>query len=343
MLKVEYPCREIFSSYQNPIKSTITWAEAKKHLHEVRLRRQNQLASNINECHKLHTLHKQLFNRQFDSNSIEKNPDVKLIKAINSEYSLQTIKHSIPRIEYASTIYRKADPIFEIESSSKLDNSIPIVKELTQYLSESSYTISNENKEKYYNKINKNIYNSLLSFSNQSLSSIKKDQQRRLSVSSVSSTDKRANKVYEKWPDYNQISEIVGYRIEPKQSKIITSDAISSRPSLTRNQRKRNTAIRFPTTSKQIKNVMSLNPSPTRQKLSKIKQATQTDVTPIIIDQPALPIEHVPSTNLIKEIKPKLPTILCPSSVAYSNRVQTRQWLIKNNFSSNSMRTLPLM
>ncbi|CAF4638572.1 unnamed protein product [Rotaria sp. Silwood1] len=326
MLKVEYPCREIFSSYQNPIKSTITWAEAKKHLHEVRLRRQNQLASNINECHKLHTLHKQLFNRQFDSNSIEKNPDVKLIKAINSEYSLQTIKHSIPRIEYASTIYRKADPIFEIESSSKLDNSIPIVKELTQYLSESSYTISNENKE-----------------NNQSLSSIKKDQQRRLSVSSVSSTDKRANKVYEKWPDYNQISEIVGYRIEPKQSKIITSDAISSRPSLTRNQRKRNTAIRFPTTSKQIKNVMSLNPSPTRQKLSKIKQATQTDVTPIIIDQPALPIEHVPSTNLIKEIKPKLPTILCPSSVAYSNRVQTRQWLIKNNFSSNSMRTLPLM
>ncbi|CAF0777761.1 unnamed protein product [Rotaria sp. Silwood1] len=326
MLKVEYPCREIFSSYQNPIKSTITWAEAKKHLHEVRLRRQNQLASNINECHKLHTLHKQLFNRQFDSNSIEKNPDVKLIKAINSEYSLQTIKHSIPRIEYASTIYRKADPIFEIESSSKLDNSIPIVKELTQYLSESSYTISNENKE-----------------NNQSLSSIKKDQQRRLSVSSVSSTDKRANKVYEKWPDYNQISEIVGYRIEPKQSKIITSDAISSRPSLTRNQRKRNTAIRFPTTSKQIKNVMSLNPSSTRQKLSKIKQATQTDVTPIIIDQPALPIEHVPSTNLIKEIKPKLPTILCPSSVAYSNRVQTRQWLIKNNFSSNSMRTLPLM
>ncbi|CAF1050833.1 unnamed protein product [Rotaria sp. Silwood1] len=326
MLKVEYPCREIFSSYQNPIKSTITWAEAKKHLHEVRLRRQNQLASNINECHKLHTLHKQLFNRQFDSNSIEKTPDVKLIKAINSEYSLQTIKHSIPRIEYASTIYRKADPIFEIESSSKLDNSIPIVKELTQYLSESSYTISNENKE-----------------NNQSLSSIKKDQQRRLSVSSVSSTDKRANKVYEKWPDYNQISEIVGYRIEPKQSKIITSDAISSRPSLTRNQRKRNTAIRFPTTSKQIKNVMSLNPSPTRQKLSKIKQATQTDVTPIIIDQPALPIEHVPSTNLIKEIKPKLPTILCPSSVAYSNRVQTRQWLIKNNFSSNSMRTLPLM
>ncbi|CAF4879085.1 unnamed protein product [Rotaria sp. Silwood1] len=326
MLKVEYPCREIFSSYQNPIKSTITWAEAKKHLHEVRLRRQNQLASNINECHKLHTLHKQLFNRQFDSNSIEKTPDVKLIKAINSEYSLQTIKHSIPRIEYASTIYRKADPIFEIESSSKLDNSIPIVKELTQYLSESSYTISNENKE-----------------NNQSLSSIKKDQQRRLSVSSVSSTDKRANKVYEKWPDYNQISEIVGYRIEPKQSKIITSDAISSRPSLTRNQRKRNTAIRFPTTSKQIKNVMSLNPSSTRQKLSKIKQATQTDVTPIIIDQPALPIEHVPSTNLIKEIKPKLPTILCPSSVAYSNRVQTRQWLIKNNFSSNSMRTLPLM
>ncbi|CAF2487710.1 unnamed protein product [Rotaria sp. Silwood2] len=326
MLKVEYPCREIFSTYQNPIKSTITWAEAKKHLHEVRLRRQNQLALNINECHKIHTLHKQLFNHQFDTNSTEKAPDIKSTKSINNEYSLPTNKYSIPRMEYASTIYRKAIPTFEIESSSKFDNDIPIVHELTQYLSENSCTISNEKIE-----------------NNRSVSPIRKDQQRRLSVSSVSSVDKRANKVYEKWPDYNQISEIVGYRIDPTPSKIITSDSLSSRPSLTRNQRKRNTTIGFPTTSKQIKNVMSLNPSPTRRKLSKIKQSIKTDVTPIIIDQPTSSIEKILTINPIKETKPKLPSILCPSSVSYSNRIKTRQWLMKNNFSSNSMRTLPLI
>ncbi|CAF0903327.1 unnamed protein product [Rotaria sordida] len=327
MLKVEYPCREIFSSYQNPNKSTITWTEAKKHLHDVRLRRQNQLAINVNECHKLQTLHKELFNRQFDSNSTEKILDIKQpIKPINSEYCLHTNKYSIPRIEYAPIIYRKSIPTFETESSSKFDNNILIVKELTQYLSETSLTISNEKIE-----------------NNRSLSPIKKDQQRHLSVSSVSSVDKRANKIYEKWPDYNQISEIVGYRIDPSPSKIITSDSISSRPSATRNQRKRNTTLAFPTTSKQIKNAMSLNPSPTRRKPSKIKQSIKTDITPIIIDQSLPSIEQVLTINPIKEIKPKLPNILCPSSVAYSNRIQTRQWLIKNNFSSNSIRTLPLI
>jgi hypothetical protein len=27
----------------------------------------------------------------------------------------------------------------------------------------------------------------------------------------------------------------------------------------------------------------------------------------------------------------------------YSNRIQTRQWLIRNHFSSNAIRTLPLI
>jgi len=186
-----------------------------------------------------------------------------------------------------------------------------------------------------------NIYNSSLFFSKQlSLLPIRKDQQRRLSVSSVSSVDRRANKVYEKWPDYDHISEIVGYRIDPPPPKTITSQPISSRPSDTTTQRKRNKTTGFSTASKQVKSLISLNASPGKRQLLKNKKSIKTDATPIIIEKP---IPKIPFNNPIKETKPKLPNILCPSSIMYSNRLQTRQWLIKNHFSSNSIRTLPLI
>jgi hypothetical protein len=186
-----------------------------------------------------------------------------------------------------------------------------------------------------------NIYNSSLFFSKQlSLLPIRKDQQRRLSVSSVSSVDRRANKVYEKWPDYDHISEIVGYRIDPPPPKTITSKSISSRPSDTITQRKRNKTTGFSTASKQIKSLISLNPSPAKRQTLKNKKSIKTDATPIIIEKP---IAKIPLNNPIKDNKPKLPNILCPSSIMYSDRIKTRQWLIKNDFSSNSIRTLPLL
>jgi hypothetical protein len=150
MLKAEHPCREILSSYQHQTKPVITWAEAKKHLHEVRLRRQNQLAQNINECHKIHNIHKETFNRQVDANTTEKLADKKPIKPINNEYSLPKIKYSIARIEYAPVIYRQAIPTFEVKKLSELENAAPIVKELTEYLTESPSTIPNNKKEKYF-------------------------------------------------------------------------------------------------------------------------------------------------------------------------------------------------
>jgi hypothetical protein len=186
-----------------------------------------------------------------------------------------------------------------------------------------------------------------LFFSHRSVSPIKKDQhqQRRLSVSSVSSVDKRANKVYEKWPDYNQISEIVGYRIDPPPSKVITTDSsISAHPTDVITQRKRNKSTGFPTASKQVKNVISLNRSSKQRESPKLKKSKKPDITPpVVIDKPAPTIEKVPIQIPIKEHKPKLPNILCPSSMTYSNRVQTRQWLIKYHFSSNAIRTLPLL
>lgn len=144
MLKVEYSssCREILSPYQTSPKPVVTWFEAKKHLHDVRLRRQNQLALNIDECHRLRNLHKQLFYRQLDSplssspSMIEKSPSN---KSLPPDYSLSINKYSIPRIEYASVIYRQAIPTFEIDRSIKSDIEAPIVKELTQSLTESSY------------------------------------------------------------------------------------------------------------------------------------------------------------------------------------------------------------
>ena len=172
-----------------------------------------------------------------------------------------------------------------------------------------------------------NIYNSFLSFSHRSLSPIKYDRQRNVSVSPVSSVDKRANKVYEKWPDYNQISEIVGYRINPPSPKIITSKSKSSRPSNAINRLKRNSSTEQNKTS-----------SRTKQKSPKSKKP---DVTLPIIDKPPSPI--IEKVLINKEIQPKLPNILCPSSITYSNRIRTRQWLIKNNFSLNTIRTLPLL
>ena len=177
------------------------------------------------------------------------------------------------------------------------------------------------------------------------MSKIKNNHRRLLSVSPVSSADKRANKVYEKWPDYNQISEIVGYRIDPPPPNQITSNSTSSHRCAFPSLQKPNKSIDFSTASKQIKNAINLNPpqTPPRRKISKTKQSKKiNEVSPTI--GKSLPIiEKILSNNPIGKVKPTLPAILCPSSKSYSVRIQTRQWLMKNNFSSNAIRTLPLI
>jgi hypothetical protein len=117
------------------------------------------------------------------------------------------------------------------------------------------------------------------------------------------------------------------------------SDSMSRRPSDKITQRKRIKSTGFDTTPKERKSITSLNPSPTRRQSLKPKALTKTDTAPPMIDKPSPIIEKVS----FEETKLKLPNILCPSSIMYSNRIQTRQWLIKNHFSSNSIRTLPLL
>ena len=169
---------------------------------------------------------------------------------------------------------------------------------------------------------------------------MKNDKQRSLSVSPVLSVDKRTNKVYEKWPEYNQISEIVGYRINPSPAKKPTSNTVPADPSASPSKRKK--SIGFSAASKQIKNLISLNSTSIKRNPTKRKQSTQTNVIPETNDKSSLafePLKIMPA----KEIKPKLPNIICPSSTVYSNRAQTRQWLLKHNFSGNAMHTVPLL
>jgi hypothetical protein len=152
-----------------------------------------------------------------------------------------------------------------------------------------------------------------LLFSKRILSSGKNKQQRCLSVSSVGSIDKRRNKVYEKWPDYTQISQIVGYRIEKPPPIEISSPA-----DVKINQKKQKKSIRFVDATKQITNMAAI----------------ERDV---LINKP-IDEQKIPVLNTSpEEIKPKLPSILCPSSKNYSKRIQTRQWLTKNFFSPQTL------
>jgi hypothetical protein len=102
--------------------------------------------------------------------------------------------------------------------------------------------------------------------------------------------------------------------------------------------------LKFSTAAKEIKTLTGIYPSPTRRQSLKTKTSTKTDATPpVIIDKLSPIIEKAVIHNPIKETKPKLPDILCPSSVSYSKRIQTRQWLMKHNFALNSIQTIPLL
>lgn len=128
-----------------------------------------------------------------------------------------------------------------------------------------------------------------------------KTYQRCPSVASVTSNEKRANRVYEPWPDYTEISRIVGYRIEKPQI-IPPSPVIEPSPP------KRKKSLRFANAVQRV------------QTLTRIEKK---------------PIECPPPPP--RKISPKLPTLLCPSSRSYSKRIQTRQWLLKNDFTSHHL------
>lgn len=140
-----------------------------------------------------------------------------------------------------------------------------------------------------------------------------KKNQRCLSVSSVASIDKRANRVYEQWPDYPEISQIVGYRIE-KPVPIVPP---SPQPVVQIDQKKGKKSSRFANVAKKVQNMSTIEKE-------------------IVISKPISEQPIIEKFIRKEEIQPKLPTFLCPTSELYSKRIRTRQWLLKNDFSSQS-------
>ena len=103
-------------------------------------------------------------------------------------------------------------------------------------------------------------------------SSIRRSQFKCPSISPVPSLNKQTNRVYEKWPDYDHISQIVGYRIEPPPPlKPVLSNSLASRPSQSNSQRKSNKSTGFSNASKQIKTALGLSASPARRRSSKLQ------------------------------------------------------------------------
>ncbi|CAF3483164.1 unnamed protein product [Rotaria sp. Silwood1] len=205
----------------------ITQTDAKQHLHNIRYQRQNQLATIINECHQLRISHKRIFDNQLNFSSNEKSL---MLKPLNRE------------------------AVFIFNSQTESNNSLSVIKEDSQYLSESSYTFLE----------NQLPNNRLLS------RHIKKNQQQHLSVSSI-----------EKFPP------------------------------ISTNKIKSNKSTKFVDAIKQMKNRSSIQRHLINNKSNNNYLFNE---------------KFIFNTS-IKEIQPKLPSILCPSSFYYSKQIQTRQWL----------------
>ncbi|CAF4392109.1 unnamed protein product, partial [Rotaria magnacalcarata] len=196
------------------------------------------------------------------------------------------------------------ESIFIINPKTESDDEFPISQEFTIYLSESSYTFLD------------------CQSANHRLASppITMNQDRCLTVSSVASIDKHTNKVCDKWPDYTEINQILGFPIQ----KFPSIAAKSNRPTNIPHRKKQNKSNRFVDAIKQIQNRSS-----NQRNLLKNKC-----------------LEEFPVNNKLavhdtsKETDYKLPPLVCPSSLYYSKRIRTRQWLCQNDFST---RTLPLI
>jgi len=146
MLKVEY-----FSLPQENLnKQIITSNEAKKHLHDVRIRRQEQLELIINECERLRHVHKRIFNCQFEQNSPQKPTTNHQINFVTNESPLLTKRYIIPRLEYASIIYRQVTPTFELDQSIKTESQSPLIKDLIENLPNSPLINSSCQFERYF-------------------------------------------------------------------------------------------------------------------------------------------------------------------------------------------------
>lgn len=280
----------------------LTGTEWKIHLQHLREQRQQQLHSTIDECQRLQQLHKELFHRQWQPNA--KFTRTKDQARMNTSILPVTPDHRKARRDYTFLIDQRLSSDID-EHQSLIHNS----KSLTSLIPSSSHGQPMNQVEA-------------------KLPSRSSETQRPLSVSTVDSEEKRAHKVYEKWPDYEQISQIVGFRIDPPKPKVSMPTESHS------TTKKRNSSSRLVAATKQIKTIVNLNVAATRR----------MKTTEPIPEQPLMPpvgpmMIHFESAM---SAVPRLPSSFCPSSMIYSQRIRTRQWLLKTNFAEHAMRTSPL-
>ena len=242
------------------LKTTITAKDTQRYWHDIRLERQKEIRKIVDECHRLRSQHKQIFDGQGKS---------------------PTKQRFLPK-RYPPRI---------------VQNDLPVVTDGIDYSGESPSIVGDEPMPRLS-------------------SSRKKSSQRCPSVSSVTSNEKRTNRVYEQWPDYTEISRIVGYPIQKPPPPRLPSPIPEPPPEAVKGKK----SLRFIKAVKQIQQLSLLEKPP----------SPPPPPPPPIILPPPIPVKLVP----------QLPPLLCPSSISYSKRLQTRQWLINNH---SARQSLPLI
>ncbi|CAF0830934.1 unnamed protein product [Didymodactylos carnosus] len=321
---------------QFPSLSNYTCTDWKNKLSQLRVEREQELSYRVNECYRLRDLHKNQFDRCISSNqpTVPASASTPTVIAIdNFRQSSQDIsfikKYSIARIKYCPLLYTldtnvSADHSQEIFLPEKYNNlvkyekELPILKTLTQHISGVSPVIVSSASAQNYGDTS---IPSVQLVNEQNKSSV---ETKRLSVSSVNTADKYRCIVYDQWPNREQVSKILGYKIEysgtlaetGKKSKSISGKK-SNRQTLT-------------SMSKRVK----------REEKSKLLiNHPITDLNPAVL-------ESSPVIETNKQAKPaqsNLPDIIYPPSEKYSTTISIKRWLMKNSFCSGTPRTFPLL
>ena len=137
MLNVECSNREFFSAFDyrtKKLKSPIV--ETKEFFEHLRRQRDKQSAETIGECRRLQTLHKNDFERQFQSIDSTVNNSERKIKPLTDAESISTTKkYILPRRDYASNIYKAESRTFELRSDHDQN---PIIRTLLEAIPDPS-------------------------------------------------------------------------------------------------------------------------------------------------------------------------------------------------------------
>ncbi|CAF0750136.1 unnamed protein product [Didymodactylos carnosus] len=332
MLTTNDICKTTFKKFgyskQFPLVSNYTCLEWKTKLSQLRIKREQELEHRVNECYRLRDLHKNQFDCCITANKQKVSEPLSTTTMINDDHQeksqdvLFEKKHSILRIKYCPLLYTLDTNIsthqetFVPEKYDKLvknEKELSILKDLTQHIPSTSEQDRENTNVPSTQLVNKQMKSSDVTT-------------KRLSVSSVNTADKRRCIVYEEWPNIEQISKILGYKIQQKSMTPAVVEKKSSSPLVTGRSKRHALTSAAKRLKRETNPPLSRNDPPTLSSLAVLGSS------PVVMN------------NLqMKPDKIKLPDIFCPSSESYSTTILIKRWLMKNDFCSGSSRTLPLL